>query len=420
MTRLSRSALAADLLERVFAPPPVATLTPRRVGAEVELLALDALTGRPALLDDGGDGRPAVLPLLRRYGPRPGWVEQRTAKGAPCFAVRGGGTVSFEPGGQVEYASPPVRSLSHLINRLRAVVVPLRAAAAGEGISLLAVGIDPLNPVERAPLQLSCERYRRMADHFARIGPSGARMMRQTAALQMSFDFDDEPRLRWRLLNALAPWVTAIFANSPAYAGRESGHRSFRAHCWRTLDPRRTGLPYADRRAVEAYLDFALGAPAILLPEIGGRCLPFGEWLRRADITRGEWEAHLSTLFPEVRPRGHVELRACDAVSPAWYPAPLAFVAGLLYEPHAARAALDLLPPPDLGLLERAGRLGLQDAAIAAIAPDLAEIALAGCEALGPGFIQPSHLEEARAFFDGYTRRGRSPADDGASAAAAA
>jgi glutamate--cysteine ligase len=420
VSRLTRAALAADLLERVFAPPPIATLTPRRVGAEVEFLALDALTGRPCPLDDAGDGRPALLPFLQRYGARQGWVEERTGKGAPCFAVRGGGSVSFEPGGQVEYASPPVRSVSHLINRLRAVVVPLRAAAAGEGISLLAAGIDPLNPVERAPLQLSCERYRRMADHFARIGPSGARMMRQTASLQMSFDLDDEPRPRWRLLNALAPWVTAIFANSPSYAGRDTGHRSFRAHCWRTLDPRRTGLPYAEHRTVEAYLDFALGAPAILLPEVGGRCLPFGEWLRRASPTQAEWEAHLSTLFPEVRPRGHVELRACDAVSPGWYPAPLAFVGGLLYEPHAARAALELLPPPDLGLLERAGRLGLRDPAIAAIAADLADLALQGCAMLGPGFLQPSHLEEARTFFDGYTRHGRCPADDPASAAAAA
>src|SRR4029077_12465389 len=46
VTRLTRGALEAHLAERVFSAPPLATLTPRRVGAEIELLALDAQTDR--------------------------------------------------------------------------------------------------------------------------------------------------------------------------------------------------------------------------------------------------------------------------------------------------------------------------------------------------------------------------------------
>jgi glutamate--cysteine ligase len=418
VTRLDRGALAADLAERVFAPSPMATLTPRRVGAEVELIALDAHTGWPCPLV--GNAAPATLPFLQRFAARQGWTEERTAKGAVSFAVRGGGVVSFEPGGQIEYASRPHRSLTGLVDRLREVVLPLRSAAAAEGIALLAVGIDPVNPVDRAPLQLKCERYSRMAAHFGRIGPAGARMMRQTAAFQISLDFDDEPRLRWRLLNALSPYVTAIFANSATYAGRDTGHRSYRAHCWRMLDPLRTGLPYGETRPVEEYLEFALAAPAILYPTVEDRCLPFAAWLDRANPTMDEWEAHLGTLFPEVRPRGRLELRSADAVDPAWYAAPLAFTAGLAYEPHALRAALELLPPPDPGLLERAGRLGLGDPAIARTAADLFQLALGACAVLGPRFLHPVHLEEARAYFEHYTRLGRSPADDPVSRAVAA
>lgn len=418
MTRLDRAALATHLAERVFVPSQMASLTPRRAGAEVELIALDAHTGRPCPLT--AEGGPATLPFLRRFAARQGWTEERTAKGAVSFAVRGGGVVSFEPGGQIEYASPPSRSLTGLVNRLRGVVLPMRSAAAAEGIALLSVGIDPVNPVERVPLQLESERYRRMAAHFGRIGPAGARMMRQTAAFQISLDFDDEPRLGWRLLNALSPFVTAIFASSATYAGQDTGHRSYRAHCWRRLDPLRTGLPYDESRPVEAYLDFALAAPAILFPTVEGRCLPFEAWLARANPTLEEWEAHLGTLFPEVRPRGRLELRSADAVDPVWYAAPLAFTAGLAYEPGALRAALELLPPPDLGLLERAGRLGLGDPAIARTAVDLFELALGACAALGRRFLHPAHLEEARAYFEHYTRLGRSPADDPLSRAAAA
>ncbi|HEY6948773.1 MAG TPA: hypothetical protein VI297_08155, partial [Gemmatimonadales bacterium] len=155
-------------------------------------------------------------------------------------------------------------------------------------------------------------------------------------------------------------------------------------------------------------------------PTVEDRCLPFEAWLARANPTLEEWEAHLGTLFPEVRPRGRLELRSADAVDPAWYAAPLVFTAGLAYEPRALRAALELLPSADLGLLERAGRLGLGDPAIARTAVDLFELALGGCAALGPRFLHPAHLEEARAYFDHYTRLGRSPAGDPPSRAAAA
>jgi glutamate--cysteine ligase len=237
-------------------------------------------------------------------------------------------------------------------------------------------------------------------------------MMRQTAAFQVSVDFDDEPWLRWRVLNAATPYVVAIFANSPMYAAERTGHQSARADVWRKVDPVRTGIPYDERAPVQAYLDFALGAPAILLPDVGGEHLPFGEWLTRANPSAVEWDEHLTTLFPEVRPRGHLELRSADAIAPEWYAAPLALTAGVLYDPGTLRAAADLLPTPDLGVLERAGRLGLHDAAIAGTAVDLFELALQGCAALGPHYFHPSDLEQARAYFDRYTRRFRAPADD--------
>ncbi len=418
MSALTRAALAADLGSNAFAAPASASLTPRRVGAEAEFIPVETATWRRCPIE--GDGCCATLPFLRRHGGRQGWVEIRTAKGTPSFSLPGGGTLTFEPGGQLEYSSPPCRSPSALLALLRSVVLPLRAAAANEGIALLAVGIDPANGIEGAPLLLRTRRYERMAEYLARRGLAGARMMRQTAAFQVALDLDDEPWLRWRVLNAAAPYVVAIFANSSMYAGEQTGCPSARAQVWRALDPERTGLPWGTRAPVETYLDFALDAPAILLPAVHGEHLRFGEWLTRADPTLDEWHDHLTTLFPEVRPRGHFELRSADSVAPQWYAAPLALAVGLTYEPRALRAAADLLGAPDLGLLDRAGRLGLRDPALASAAADLVQIALDGCAGLGPGYFHPSDLEQASVFFDRYTRRGRCPADDVHSAEVAA
>jgi glutamate--cysteine ligase len=410
MSSLSRAVLAADLEAHAFAAPASASLTPRRVGAEAEFIPVETSTWRRCPIE--GDGACATLPLLRRFGSRQGWTETRTAKGTPCFVLPGGGTLTFEPGGQLEYSSPPCRSPSALLALLRSVVLPLRAAAAGEGITLLALGIDPANPIEDAPLLVRAKRYERMADYLARRGPAGARMMRQTASFQIALDLDDEPWRRWQVLNAAAPYVVAIFANSSVYAGEETGCPSTRAQVWRALDPARTGLPYTERAPVQTYLDFALDAPAMLLPAVDGQHRRFGEWIARARMTMDEWHDHLTTLFPEVRPRGHLELRSADAVAPEWYAAPLALAVGLTYDTRALGAAADLLGAPDLGLLDRASRVGLRDPALASRAADLVEIALEGCAGLGPGYFNPADLEQARAFFDRYTRRGRCPADD--------
>ncbi|MGH7510272.1 MAG: glutamate-cysteine ligase family protein [Gemmatimonadales bacterium] len=410
MTRLTRAALAADLAEAAFTAPISSSTTPRRLGAEVELIPVESVTGRRCPIE--AEEVISTLPLLRRFGAGQGWHEGVTEKGTPCFALPAGGALTFEPGGQLEYSSPPCSTAAGLLALLRSVVLPLRAAAADEGIDLLAVGLDPMNSADRAPLLISAKRYHRMAEYLAHRGPAGARMMRQTAALQVSLDFDDEPWLRWRVLNAVTPYMVAIFANSPIYCGERTGHQSARAHVWRTLDPARTGLPYREGAPVEAYLEFALNAPAILFPIVHGEHRPFGEWLARGNPSVPEWREHLSTLFPEVRPRGHLELRSADTIAPEWYAAPLALTAGILYDSRALRAAAELLGPPDQDLLELAGRVGLHDQGIARTATDLFELAMEGCAGLGPGYFHPADLEQAHAFFERYTRRARSPADD--------
>jgi Glutamate-cysteine ligase family 2(GCS2) len=63
-----------------------------------------------------------------------------------------------------------------------------------------------------------------------------------------------------------------------------------------------------------------------------------------ASATASDWNRHLTTLFPEVRPRGYLELRCFDALPLRWYGAPAALVSGILYDDDALRVALEILP----------------------------------------------------------------------------
>ncbi|HEU4456728.1 MAG TPA: glutamate-cysteine ligase family protein, partial [Longimicrobium sp.] len=347
---LDLATLAADLRDNAFgfrrsAPrPPV-------IGAEVELIPVDADT-RAIVPVSAVDGGPSTLPLLRSFGARHEWREEPSPYGAPCFHLPDGGLISYEPGGQIELSAPPFRSASALLKSLHDVVLPLRLEAREEGIELLSLGIDPANRLEDVPLQLHGPRYLRLTRFLESMGTGGVRMMRQTAAFQCNLDWCGDALARWRFLNALTPYLTAVFASSPVYAGAETGERSFRARVWRELDGGRTGIFPSAADPIGEYLQFALDAPAILLPtdadldgtdadrdsedgdRDGGdrrngrsgdahRAWPsFRAWNDRGAATLDDWHVHLTTLFPDVRPKGFVEVRSIDAVEPEWYAAP--------------------------------------------------------------------------------------------------
>jgi glutamate--cysteine ligase len=334
--------------------------------------------------------------------------------------------ISYEPGGQIEYSAAPAASVSTLVSRLQSMVASLRTAAADAGIELLAAGIDPYNRASDVPLQLSGTRYVSMDAYFAGLSPAGARMMRQTAATQVTLDAGDEPVVSWRMLSAAAPYITAIFANSPRYGGEPSGYQSARAEAWRELDRTRTGLPGASAVDPAAdYAAFALRAPSILLRAQDGTHRPFHSLLVTGEAGEADWGPHLTTLFPEIRPRrigetATFEVRSADAIEPAWYAAPLVMLAGLSYDDRARCEAARFLGagsmvgggPESTELLSRAGEVGLGDPEIASGAAELFTIGLEGAVRLGSDVVAGEDLETAREFGARYVFRGRSPADD--------
>ena len=142
--------------------------------------------------------------------------------------------------------------------------------------------------------------------------------------------------------------------------------------------------------------------------------LTFRDWIRNGGpraVREADLQYHLTTLFPPVRPRGHLELRVIDAQrTDSDWAAALAFITALVSDPSAADAALGALErlSTDPAAILRAARDGLSDPVLAEVAVscfDAASGALyrTGCGPLGP---------ELAAFIERYVERGRCPADD--------
>jgi glutamate--cysteine ligase len=414
------AAAARWLRTHAFAPSAMGAV--ERIGVEAEWIPVRA-DGRPAPISTP-DGR-GTVDALRRIAALQGWSEHVSAKsGASEFLSPEQDRVMFEPGGQIEFAAAPAESVGAATSRVRSFGSSLADACGEFDYRLCAMGLDPCTPVESAPLQLHAERYRRMDEHFARIGPDGARMMRQTASLQITLETGEQPEARWKLLQALTPYVAGIFANAPLQNGSETGWSSVRRSIWDRVDPSRTGLVIGEAGddAATAYARFALGADAFLIGVDGERARPLARWGAHAAPGTAAWAEHLTTLFPEVRARGYFEVRTCDAIPEEFCAAPLVFLTGLVCSAPSAREAAALLRvgevPPDPALLSRAGRCGMRDAALRAIAGDLWTIALEGAARLGTGVADEAARATARDFAARYTARGLTPADDALAALA--
>ncbi|GAA3756308.1 ergothioneine biosynthesis glutamate--cysteine ligase EgtA [Micromonospora maritima] len=312
---------------------------------------------------------------------------------SPADELRRGGTVTVEPGGQVEISAAARPSVAALVLATEADVAELRARLDAAGLVLGRTGMDPWRsprPVVDTP------RYRAMRRAFDRRGPAGRAMMYSTAGLQVCLDAGEPTQVadRWAAAHAVGPPLLAAFATADRHAGRRTGWASARMAAWLAIDPARTRPVWspgrADRDPVAAWTEYALAAPLLCVRGDGPDWaappgVTFADWLAGAlprPPTTDDLEYHLSTLFPPVRPRGYLELRYLDTQPGREWTVPLAVLAALFADPSTTRDALAVAAPV-ADRWSAAARRGLAERPLATAAAtlfDLARTALSGLE----------------------------------------
>lgn len=335
------------------------------------------------------------------------------------------GQLTTEPGGQLELITDPEPTIGVALDRLDALAVTAREALDGAGLSPVGTGLDPFHPPESLEVQLELPRYAAMTTYFGRRGTNGRALMCASASLQVNLDLGPPELAATRSLvaNMIAPAVVATFANSPT-----SEAVNGRALAWMRLDPTRTGIPAILAAGVDdpvRHLAWAALRADVMftqrdgVTEAGRPRWSFADWLRDGHPRHGrpttaDLDRHVTTLFPEVRLRGFLEVRGVDQLPRRMRPAPAVLLAGLLYDPQATEAARALLEPVrrDLPRMQdRAARRGLTDPVVWHVAEPLWELALEGARRLGED-VGPTWLTVAEDYLERFTRRRRHPADE--------
>ncbi|MFJ3230788.1 ergothioneine biosynthesis glutamate--cysteine ligase EgtA [Streptomyces sp. NPDC086787] len=339
--------------------------------------------------------------------------------------------LTVEPGGQLELSSPPAASLMECIDTVSTDLDAVRARLAGDGLGLLGIGHEPWHTPRRF---LHQPRYDAMETCLDRTGVAGRHMMCASASVQVCVDAGHaEPGplghvRRWWLAHQLGPVLVAAFANSPLLSGRPTGWLSTRQLLWMEIGPGRAGAPPLDGDPRAAWTRHALDAPVMCVRREEGpwdvpEGLTFREWIRSGALrppTRDDLDYHLTTLFPPVRPRGHLELRMIDAQpgDDGWI-VPLAVTAALFDDPQAAEFAYRTLKPlaeravtppaPHNALWRDAARGGLAHPELHEAAVACFTAALEALPRLGASNAVTGAVAE---YLDRYVARGRCPADD--------
>lgn len=294
------------------------------------------------------EGHPGVAEILPLFVEKFGWSPEVDKPGDPVLMLsRKDEHITLEPGSQFELSGAPHESLHALHQELLRHREECRAVGETIGLRFVAVGFHPFARQEDLDW-VPKPRYPVMREYLPTRGAGAHDMMRRTATAQVNFDVSSERDAMRKLRAALAlsVTVTGLFANSSVVEAKHCGLKSRRGQVWLDMDPDRTGLlPFAwnTDATLGDYVRWALEVPMFIVKR-GREVLPathlsfrrfMAEGLGPHRATRGDWETHLKTLFPEVRLGKTLEVRSADSVPVEYATALAALWTGLLYDDDA-------------------------------------------------------------------------------------
>jgi glutamate--cysteine ligase len=319
-----------------------------RIGPEMEKFGIIEASRRPLPYT----GPQSVLRVLEFLAENHGWVPEREHEGGPIIALtRGGGSITLEPGAQLELSGDKAENIHQVCSEMRGHLREIAPVSKAMGVRWLGVGFHPFarrDDFEWVPKQ----RYGLMREYLPTRGGHALDMMLRTCTVQVNLDYASEADAmrKMRVALALAPATTAMFANSPWKEGRPHGGVTYRGRVWLDVDPDRSGLcPALWKRGsrFDDYVEWALDAPMFLIKR-GGHAIantgqPFRSFLKSGFqghfATMEDWKTHLNTLFPEVRLKKTIEVRGADVQSADMACALPALWTGILYDDRALAEA---------------------------------------------------------------------------------
>ena len=182
---------------------------------------------------------------------------------------------SIEPGGQIEWASTPRRSLHDVQIELNNHQKRLNHLLTTYQLEKIDLAVEPIYLPNEIDF-IDHKKYKLMHELFIRTGKHGPWMMRNTTSIQINIDIlskTDAEEMAF-LADCLTPFCALLFANGPFMAGKPANNSNHRYNIWNDTDPSRCGDLFnhgihSEDQVLDKFVNIVLDAPSIFTVSSG-------------------------------------------------------------------------------------------------------------------------------------------------------
>jgi glutamate--cysteine ligase len=264
---------------------------------------------------------------------------------------------TLEPGGQIEWASPPLKTLHEINKKFMQHKSRTVEIAKREKLYTIDYSLEPIYEPLDIPI-INNEKYQLMNKTFMKTGELGPWMMRNTASIQINIDYSsrEEAERMAFIIDSVTPIISIFFANCPFWKGRPAGKANLRYKIWTDTDNSRCGYLLdhgidSTVGIVSKYADYIQTVPAIFILDKNGNIIEYngtlGEWLKELELagklTNNDIQVALHQIFTHVRFKNVLEIRGCDKPPAGYELAPVALWIGLLFDDKAQNEIFNIV-----------------------------------------------------------------------------
>lgn len=330
----------------------------KKIGIEVELPFVDKKNLQPI----GYSGKKSIVAIFNALSKKGGTWQPGEIENNKVTALQNEtGSITLEPGGQIEFSSAARTNLVQLEKDIGAYFDDMKKATGKIGLDVVPYGFHPHLHIDDCPYVSERSRFKALKPVFEAEG--GYSAWGQSCSVQVTLDSPNKAEAfnAFKLGLLLQPIAAAIFANSPFSMSEDSEHQSFRRQKLQELDSPLYKVPeklFDADYTINDWAAHALSVPMSFIVrndayiavapnafyEMIGKPLPELAHLPESEqyLTKNDLLDHLTGIKPEMllKPNLLLEFRAADlGPSPDHWMAVGAFWTGLYYDETAFKAA---------------------------------------------------------------------------------
>ncbi len=330
----------------------------QRLGFELEHIVLHQ-DGSPVTYSEENGIRAVLNGLV------PFYEHEHRENGELIGLSREGEAISIEPAGQIEVSAGPFDSVFDVERAYLDFRNRLDPLLEQYNLVTPMLGYNPAS--KAADLELVPKfRYDSMTKFLGAQSPYAICMMRGSASVQVSIDFESEADAmrKLRVAQAIAPFLALMCDNSPIFEAAEREGNMARTRVWSNMKPDRVGVIPGSMKmgyTFTDYADYILSRQAVLLPDeqepSGFRFVgeeTFDEAYANREMTEAELEHALSMVWPDVRIKRYLEIRPADAMPIEYCLAYVVLIRTLFYSKRNLEVLESLLSNVDEGHIAQA------------------------------------------------------------------